>query len=118
MKLEKDLSRRQNGARACHQLAGFGRWAPPGQRIGAVSPDCHTQAGLHHTAFEYESFDELMSSYARLKGLGIEPDVCFNLGVDAGVVNEEIEATCAPGFSRAELQGGQVWADACHGELH
>jgi hypothetical protein len=32
--------------RACHQLAGFGRWAPPGQRIGAVSPDCHTQPSI------------------------------------------------------------------------
>jgi hypothetical protein len=32
--------------RACHQLAGFGRWAPPGPRIGAVSPDCHTQPSI------------------------------------------------------------------------
>jgi integrase len=28
--------------RACHQLAGFGRSAPPGHGVGAVSLDCHT----------------------------------------------------------------------------
>jgi catechol-2,3-dioxygenase len=37
--------------------------------------------GLHHTAFEYQSFDDLMSSYVRLKKSGIEPDVCLNHGV-------------------------------------
>jgi hypothetical protein len=31
--------------RACHQLAGFGRWAPPEPRMG-VSPDCHTQPSI------------------------------------------------------------------------
>ena len=41
--------------------------------------------GLHHTAFEYDSFDDLMSSYARLKGLGIEPDVCFNHGLSTSL---------------------------------
>ena len=40
-----------------------------------------THAILHHTAFEYENFDDLMSSYARLKGLGIEPDACLNHGL-------------------------------------
>jgi hypothetical protein len=32
--------------RACHQLAGFGRWAPPTHGIGSVSPDCHTQPSI------------------------------------------------------------------------
>lgn len=41
--------------------------------------------GLHHTGFEYDSFDDLMSSYARLKGLGIEPDVCFNHGLSTSL---------------------------------
>jgi hypothetical protein len=33
-------------ARACHQLADLGRWAPAAHRIGPVSPDCHTQASI------------------------------------------------------------------------
>ena len=37
--------------------------------------------GLHHTAFEYGSFADLVASYLRIKGLGIEPDVCLNHGM-------------------------------------
>ena len=37
--------------------------------------------GIHHTAFEYDSFDDLMSSFARLKQTGIEPENCLNHGV-------------------------------------
>ena len=33
------------GPRACHQLAGFGRWAPPAWRRW-VSPDCHTRPSI------------------------------------------------------------------------
>jgi catechol 2,3-dioxygenase len=43
-------------------------------------PQRLTRTGLHHTAFEYGSFDDLMSSYARLKTNGIEPDACLNHG--------------------------------------
>jgi catechol 2,3-dioxygenase-like lactoylglutathione lyase family enzyme len=38
-------------------------------------------AGLHHTAFEYAAFDDLMASFARLRGVGITPDVCLNHGL-------------------------------------
>lgn len=41
-------------------------------------PEQLVHAGLHHTAFEYDSFDDLMSSFARLKQLGIEPIACIN----------------------------------------
>jgi catechol 2,3-dioxygenase len=61
--------------RANHRI-GF--LALPGLRDDAEK-FCHT--GLHHTAFEYESFDDLMSSYARLKAHGLEPDVCLDHGV-------------------------------------
>jgi catechol-2,3-dioxygenase len=44
-------------------------------------PDQFVHTGLHHIAFEYDSFDDLMSSFARLKQLGIEPIVCINHGV-------------------------------------
>ena len=32
--------------RACHQLAGFGGWAPPASRVGPASPDCHTRPSI------------------------------------------------------------------------
>ena len=41
----------------------------------------NSSTGLHHMAFEYDSFDDLMSSFARLKQLGIEPGVCVQRGV-------------------------------------
>jgi catechol-2,3-dioxygenase len=37
--------------------------------------------GIHHTAFEYVSFADLMSSYARLRRAGIEPQFCLNHGM-------------------------------------
>jgi catechol 2,3-dioxygenase len=44
-------------------------------------PEKFLHTGIHHTAFEYDSFDDLMSSFARLKQTGIEPDYCLNHGV-------------------------------------
>ncbi len=44
-------------------------------------PEKIAHTGLHHTAFEYENFDDLMSSYARLKNEGIEPQVCLDHGL-------------------------------------
>lgn len=38
-------------------------------------------SGLHHTAFEYDSFADLVASYLRIKALRIEPDVCLNHGM-------------------------------------
>lgn len=61
--------------RANHRLAFL---AIPGVRD---DPDRVAHAGLHHTAFEYAGFDELMSSYARIKALGIEPEACLNHGL-------------------------------------
>jgi len=58
--------------RANHRIAFL---AAPGLH---EDPDKSTRTGLHHTAFEYESFDDLMSTYARLKAKGILPDVCLD----------------------------------------
>ena len=40
-----------------------------------------TRTGLHHSAFEYGSFDELNASYLRLREAGIEPDLCLDHGM-------------------------------------
>jgi catechol 2,3-dioxygenase len=44
-------------------------------------PDKETHTGLHHSAFEYGGFDELNSSYLRMKEAGIEPDFCLDHGM-------------------------------------
>lgn len=43
--------------------------------------DKPTSAGLHHTAFEYESFDVWLDNYERLKDAGIEPFMCLDHGL-------------------------------------
>ena len=37
--------------------------------------------GLHHSAFEYATIDNLLNAYTRLKGLGIEPHACLDHGM-------------------------------------
>jgi len=44
-------------------------------------PEKDTRSGLHHSAFEYASFDELNASYLRLREAGIEPDLCLDHGM-------------------------------------
>jgi catechol 2,3-dioxygenase len=61
--------------RANHRIALL---AVPGLQD---DPQKFVHTGLHHTAFEYSSFADLMSSYARLKEKGIEPQVCLNHGL-------------------------------------
>ena len=61
--------------RANHRIAFL---AVPGLR---EDPEKVAHTGLHHTAFEYDSFADLMSSYERLKALGIEPQVCLDHGI-------------------------------------
>src|SRR6201993_4647169 len=42
-------------------------------------PDKDT--GMHHSAFEYESFEDLNASYLRMREEGIEPDLCIDHGM-------------------------------------
>jgi catechol-2,3-dioxygenase len=44
-------------------------------------PDKDTRTGMHHSAFEYDSFADLDASYIRLREQGIEPDVCIDHGM-------------------------------------
>ncbi|MEY9951883.1 VOC family protein [Leifsonia sp. EB34] len=38
-------------------------------------------AGLHHTAFEYATFDQWLDNYERLAAIGLEPHICFDHGM-------------------------------------
>jgi catechol 2,3-dioxygenase len=44
-------------------------------------PDKETHTGLHHSAFEYGGFEDLNSTYLRLKDEGIEPSFCLDHGM-------------------------------------
>lgn len=44
-------------------------------------PDKQQHTGLHHTAFEYRSMDELLDTYVRLKQHEILPHACLDHGM-------------------------------------
>lgn len=50
----------------------------PGTKAPVDKP---TTAGLHHTAFEYETFDQWLDNYARLRDHGILPSLCIDHGM-------------------------------------
>lgn len=41
-------------------------------------PDKLTHTGIHHSAYEYATIDNLLDTYTRLKGLGIETHTCLD----------------------------------------
>ena len=61
-------------------------------------PEKEGHAGLHHSAFEYRGFDELNSTYLRLKDAGIEPDFCLDHGMTLSYYYAD------PDGNRVELQ--------------
>lgn len=60
---------------ANHRIALLGL---PGTKAPVDKP--HT-AGLHHTAFEYATFDQWLDNYIRLRDAGIVPAVCMDHGM-------------------------------------
>jgi catechol 2,3-dioxygenase len=44
-------------------------------------PDKDTRTGMHHSAFEYASFDDLNASFLRLRDAGIMPALCLDHGM-------------------------------------
>ncbi len=44
-------------------------------------PDKLMHTGIHHSAFEYATIDNLLDTYTRLKGRGIEPHACLDHGM-------------------------------------
>ncbi|MCV9938873.1 VOC family protein [Boseaceae bacterium BT-24-1] len=54
-------------------------------------PDKRSHNGMHHSAFEYESFADLMSSYARLRDEGIEPAFSLDHGMTISIYYRDPE---------------------------
>jgi catechol 2,3-dioxygenase len=74
----------------------------------ADDPDKETHTGMHHSAFEYASFDELNSSYLRLKDQGIRPAICLDHGMtfsyyyaDPDGNNVELQVDCFGDWERS-----------------
>ena len=44
-------------------------------------PEKDTRTGMHHSAFEYDSFEDLNASYMRLRDAGITPALCLDHGM-------------------------------------
>jgi len=61
-------------------------------------PDKETRTGMHHSAFEYNGFDDLNASYLRLREQGIEPDICIDHGMTLSYYYKD------PDGNRVELQ--------------
>jgi len=61
-------------------------------------PDKETRSGLHHTAFEYGSFEDLNASFLRLKAAGIVPEFCLDHGMTFSYYYRD------PDGNRLELQ--------------
>lgn len=54
-------------------------------------PNKRSHNGIHHSAFEYESFADLMSSYARLRDEGIEPAFSLDHGMTISIYYKDPE---------------------------
>lgn len=54
-------------------------------------PDKRSHNGIHHSAFEYESFADLMSSYARLRDEGIAPAFSLDHGMTISIYYKDPE---------------------------
>jgi catechol 2,3-dioxygenase len=67
----------------------------------AGDPDKDNRTGMHHSAFEYASFDDLNASYLRLREAGITPALCLDHGMtfsyyyaDPDANNVELQVDC------------------------
>ena len=47
--------------------------------------------GMHHCAFEYASFDDLMVSFDRLRKAGVEPAFCLDHGLTISLYYKDPE---------------------------
>jgi catechol-2,3-dioxygenase len=47
--------------------------------------------GMHHCAFEYDSFDDLMSTFDRLRKAGLQPAFCLDHGMTISLYYQDPE---------------------------
>jgi catechol-2,3-dioxygenase len=54
-------------------------------------PDKTRHNGVHHTAFEYDSFADLMASFERLRRAGVTPAFCLDHGLTTSLYYRDPE---------------------------
>jgi catechol 2,3-dioxygenase len=64
----------------------------------ADDPEKETRTGMHHSAFEYQRFEDLNATYLRLRNQGIELDICIDHGMTLSYYYKD------PDGNRVELQ--------------
>ena len=69
-------------------------------------PEKRTHTGLHHTAYEYPTLDDLLGTVARLKGLGIVPHMVLDHGMTLSFYFVDPDGNSVELF--APLPGGVV----------
>jgi catechol 2,3-dioxygenase len=72
-------------------------------------PEKGTRTGMHHSAFEYPSFEELNASYLRLEEAGVVPALCLDHGMtlsyyyaDPDGNNVELQVDCFGDWRRSK----------------
>lgn len=64
--------------------------------------------GMHHCAFEYDSFADLMSSFDRIRKAGIEPAFCLDHGVTISLYYQDPEGN----FVELQSDNFSDWAQS------
>ena len=74
----------------------------------ADDPEKENRTGMHHSAFEYATFEDLNASYLRLKDAGIAPALCLDHGMtfsyyyaDPDGNNVELQVDCFGDWARS-----------------
>jgi catechol 2,3-dioxygenase len=68
-------------------------------------PDKHSHNAMHHSAFEYRGFDELMASYGRLRDEGITPSFSLDHAMTFSVYYRDPEGN----FVELQTDGFGDW---------
>jgi len=68
-------------------------------------PEKISHNGLHHSAFEYKDFNDLMESYARLKEEGLSPAFCLDHGLTVSIYYRDPEGN----FVELQADGFGDW---------
>jgi 2-polyprenyl-6-methoxyphenol hydroxylase-like FAD-dependent oxidoreductase/catechol 2,3-dioxygenase-like lactoylglutathione lyase family enzyme len=76
-------------------------------------PEKDTRTGMHHSAFEYGSFEDLNASYLRLEEAGIVPALCLDHGMtlsyyyaDPDGNNVELQVDCFGDWAKSKAWMG------------
>jgi catechol-2,3-dioxygenase len=78
----------------------------------AMHENKRTSVGLEHVAFTYDSFDDLMATYERLKGHGITPIAPINHGMTLSLYYAD------PDGNQVELQIDTATVDEANAFMH